>query len=87
MFVNYNGYYTLVIRSGSIDLNKYDIKCLNNLMIVSIYKEEVNNLDIKYIVSNIIKNGDVKLKNVPRWGKSKTGIWVQVTISLIYYSL
>ena len=47
-------------------------------MILSIYKEEVDNLDIKYIVNNVIKNGDVKLENVPRWGKSKTDIWVQV---------
>ena len=74
---------TLVIRN--INLNKYDIKCLNNLMILSIYKEEVDNLDIKSIVNNIIKNGDDKLDNIPRWWESKTGIWVQVTISLIYY--
>ena len=53
-------------------------------MILSIYKEEVDNLDVKYIiVNNFIKNGD-KLENVPRWGHSKTEIWVQVTISLIY---
>ena len=51
---------TLVIRS--INLNKqYDIKCMNNLMMLSIYKEEVHNLDIKYIVNNFIKNGDVRL--------------------------
>ena len=50
---------TLVIRS--INLNNYDIKCLNNLMILSIYKEEVDNLDMKYIVNYFIKNGDVKL--------------------------
>ena len=49
-------------------MNKYDIKCVNNLMILSIYKEEEDNLDMKYIVNNFIKNGDVKLKNVPRWG-------------------
>ena len=62
MFVNDNGYnymLTLVIRN--INLNKYDIKCLNNLMILSIYKEEVDDLDMKYIVNNFIKNGDVKL--------------------------
>ena len=58
---------TLVIRS--INFNKYYIKCLNNLMILSIYKEEVDNLDMKYIVNNFIKNGDVKLENVPRWWK------------------
>ena len=57
---------TLVIRS--IYLNKYDIKCLNNLIILSIYKDEVDNFDIKYIVNNFVKNGDVKLENVPRWG-------------------
>ena len=56
---------SLIIHS--INLNKYDIKCLNNLMILSIYKEEVDNLDMKYIVNNFIKNGDVKLENVPRW--------------------
>ena len=71
---------TLVIRS--INVNKYDIKCVNNLMILSIYKEQVDNFDMKYIVNNLIKNGDVKLENVPRWGESKTDIWVQVTISL-----
>ena len=55
----------MVIRS--INLNKYDIKCLNNLMILSIYNEDVDNLDMKYIVNNFIKNGDVKLENVPRF--------------------
>ena len=52
-------------------------------MIVSIYKEEVDNLDMQYKVNNFIKNGDVKLENVPRWGESKADIWVQVTISLM----
>ena len=55
---------TLVIRS--INLNKYDIKSFNNIMILSIYKEEVDNLDMKYIINNFVKNGDVKLENVPR---------------------
>ena len=36
-------------------------------MILSIYKKEVDDLDMKYIVNNFIKNGDVKLENVPRW--------------------
>ena len=75
---------TLVIRS--INMIKYYIKCVNNLMILSINKEEVDNLDMKYIVNNFIKNinGDVQLENVPGWGDSKTDIciWVQVTISL-----
>ena len=48
-------------------------------------KEEVYNLDMKYIVNNLIKNGDAKLENVPRWWGSKTDIWVKMTISLIYY--
>ena len=55
MFVNDNGYncrLTLVIRS--INHNKYDIKCLNNLIRLSIFKEEVDNLDMKYIVDNFI---------------------------------
>ena len=60
---------TLVIRS--INLNKYDIKCLNNLMILSIYKEEVDKLDMKYIVNNLIKNGDVTQENVPRCGDQR----------------
>ena len=30
-------------------------------------KEEVDNLDMKYIINNLIKNGDVKLGNVPRF--------------------
>ena len=60
---------TLVIRS--INVNKYDIKCVNNLMILSIYKEEVDNFDMKYIVNNLIKNGDAKLENVPRWGNQR----------------
>ena len=80
MFVNdtvYNYRLTLVICS--ININEYDIKCLKNLMILSIYKEEVDNLDMKYIVS------DVELENVPRWWESKTDIWVLVPISLIYY--
>ena len=54
-------------------------------MILSIYQIFFYNLDMKYIVNNFIKNGDVKVENVPRWGKSKANIWVQVTISLIYY--
>ena len=40
-------------------------------MILSIYNEEIDNLDMKYmkyILINFIKNGDVKLENVPRWG-------------------
>ena len=57
---------TLVIRS--INLTKYYMKRLNSLMILSIYKEEVDNLDMKYIVNNFIKNGDVKLENVSRCG-------------------
>ena len=32
---------------------------LNNFMILSIYKEEVDNLDMKCIVNDFIKNGDV----------------------------
>ena len=36
---------------------------LNNLMILSIYKEEVDNLDMKCIVNDFIKNGDVKRTN------------------------
>ena len=42
---------TLLIRS--LNLNKYDIKCFNNLMILSIYKEKVDNLDMKYMVNNL----------------------------------
>ena len=59
----------LVIRS--INLNKYFSKCLNSLMILSICKEEVDNLYMKSIVNNFIKNGDVKLGNVPRWGNQR----------------
>ena len=54
-------------------------------MILSICKEEVDNLDMKYIIKNLIKNGDVKLENVPRWWESKADIWAQMTISLIHY--
>ena len=36
---------------------------LNNLMILSIYKEEVDNLDMKCIVNDFIKNCDVKRTN------------------------
>ena len=51
---------TLVIRR--INLNKnYDIKCLSNLLMLSICKEEVDNLDMKYIINNLIKSVDVKL--------------------------
>ena len=44
-------------------------------MILSIYNEKVDNLDMKSIVNNLIKNGDVKLENVPMWGikNSQTG--------------
>ena len=62
----YNYMLTLVIRS--INLNKYDVICLNNVFILSIYKEDGDNLNMKYIVNNFIKNGDIKLENVPRWG-------------------
>ena len=75
---------TLVIHR--INLNKkYDIKCLNNLMMLSICKEEVDNLEMKYIINKLIKNVDVKLWNVPRLWESKVDIWVKTTISLIYY--
>ena len=60
---------TLVIRI--INHNKYANKCLNNLMILSICKEEVDNLDMQYIVNNFIKKGYVKLENVPRWGNQR----------------
>ena len=53
---------TLVIHS--IHVYKYDIKCLNNLMVLSIYQEEVDNLD-KYIVNKFIKKVG---------GESNTGI-------------
>ena len=54
-------------------------------MMLSICKEEVDNLDMKYIINNLIKNVDVKLWNVPRWQESTVDIWVQMTILLIYY--
>ena len=54
-------------------------------MLLSICKEEVDNLNINYIINNLIRNADVKLDNVPRWWESKADIWVQMTISLIYY--
>ena len=54
-------------------------------MMLSICKEDVDNLDIQYMINNLIKNGDVKLGNVPRWSESKADIWVQMSISLIYY--
>ena len=44
---------------------------MNSLIILSICKEEIDNLDIKSIVNNFIKNGDVKLENVPRWGNER----------------
>ena len=53
-------------------------------MMLSICKEEVDNLDMKYIINNLIKNGDVKLGSVPRWWKSKADIWVQMTIDILY---
>ena len=40
---------------------------------------------MKYIINNLIKNGDIKLGNVPRRWESKGDIWVQMTILLIYY--
>ena len=54
-------------------------------MMLSICKEEVDNLDMKCIINNLIKNVDVKLWNVPGWWESKVDIWVKMTISLIYY--
>ena len=66
-------------------MNKYDIKCLNNLMMLSICKDEADNLDMKYIINNLIKNGDIKLGNVLKWWESKVDIWVKMTISFIYY--
>ena len=75
VFVNDNGYIgllwlykpTLVIRS--INPNKYYIKRSNSLMILSIYKEEVDHLYIKSIVNNLIKNGVRECLEV---GRSKT---------------
>ena len=37
------------------------------------------------MTNNLIKNGDDKLWNVPRWWESTADIWVQMTISLLYY--
>ena len=54
-------------------------------MILPICKAEVDNFDMQYIINNVIKNGDVKLENVQRWWESKADIWIQMTISLIYY--
>ena len=54
-------------------------------MMLSICKEEVVNLDMKCIINNLIRNGDVKLGNVPRWWESKADVWVHMTILLIYY--
>ena len=54
-------------------------------MMLSLCKEEVDNLDMKYIIHNLIKKVDDKLWNVPRWWESKVDIWVKMTISLIYY--
>ena len=48
--------YTLVICS--ITLNKSDMKYLNNIMILSIYKEGSRHLDNKSIVTTFFKNGD-----------------------------
>ena len=78
--------YRPILDIRRINLNKkYDIKCLNNLMMLSICKVEVDHLDMKYIINNLVKNGEVNEGNVPRWWESKADIWVQMTISLIYY--
>ena len=62
MFVNDNGYIgQLWLYVAYTLIKKYDIKCLNNFMMLSICKEEVDNLDMKYIINNLIKNVDVKL--------------------------
>ena len=42
-----------------------------------ICKEEVDNLDMKYIINNLINNVDVKLWNAPRMWESKVDIWVK----------
>ena len=55
--------HTLVIRS--INLNKYDIKCLNNLMILSIYKEEVEHLFFK-IANALYRFWKLTVLNIPR---------------------
>ena len=49
---------TLVIHS--INLNTYCIQRLNKLMILSIYKEEIDHLDMISIVNNFSKHGNVK---------------------------
>ena len=54
-------------------------------MILSICREEVDILNINYMINNIIKNGDVKQEHVPRWWESMADISVQMAISLIYY--
>ena len=51
-------------------------------MILSINNWEVDHLEIKSIVKNFIKNGDVKLEHVPSLAYWLT---VKVTILLIYY--
>ena len=54
-------------------------------MMLSICKVEVYNLDMKYIINNLIMNGYVKLGDVTKWWESMADIWVQMTTSLIYY--
>ena len=54
-------------------------------MILSIYKEKVDNLDMKYIVKNFINNDEVKLENVPRWREAKTNhIYLSLDIISVY---
>ena len=68
----------LVIHIINLNNKKYDIECLNSLMVLSICKEEVDNLDIQYIINHLINNGDIKLGNVPRWWESKADIFVDI---------
>ena len=49
--VIYSGY----TYPGNIHFNKSDTKCLNNLMVLSIHTVEVDNVDMKCIVSDFIK--------------------------------
>ena len=73
------------IKNG--DVNESVPSIVNNFI-----KNGDVNESVPSIVNNFIKNGDVN-ESVLRWGcpevpevgESKTNIWVQVTIPLIYY--
>ena len=78
MFVNDNCFIgQLWLSVAKTLIKKYYIKCLNNIMMLSICKEEVDNLDMKYIINNLIKNVMLSYEMSRDCGDQRLTYWLK----------